>query len=80
VGEYRLSQIACCYTSTLRTLSGGPRLYQKGDFDAGNGTGMLKILVECVFDDGGEYRIKSETLPVIIYANHYTTGAGVLKI
>jgi hypothetical protein len=47
-------------------LSGGPRLCQKGDFDTGKGTGMLKILVEYVFDDGGNHRIKSETLPVII--------------
>jgi hypothetical protein len=64
----------------LRTLSGGPRLYQKGGFDAGNGTGMLNILVECVFDDGGGYRIKSETLSVIIYANHYISGVAILKI
>jgi len=50
----------------VRILSGGPRLCQKGDFDAGNGTGMLTILVEYVFDDGGNYRIKSESRPVII--------------
>jgi hypothetical protein len=41
---------------------------------------MLKILVECVFDDDGKYRIKSETLRIIIYANHYTTGTDVSKI
>jgi hypothetical protein len=64
----------------VRILGGGPRLCQKGDFDAGNSTGMLKILVECVFDDGCKYRIKSETLPVIIYANQYTTGTSALKI
>jgi hypothetical protein len=60
VGEYRWSQIACSYTSTVRVLSGGPRLCQKGDFDAGKGTGMLKILVQCVFDDSGNYSIKSK--------------------
>jgi hypothetical protein len=47
-------------------LSEGRRLCQKGDFDAGKGTGILKILVECVFDEGGKYRTKSKTLPVII--------------
>jgi hypothetical protein len=50
----------------VRILSGGRRLCQKGDFDAGMDTGILKNLVECVFDDGGNYRIKSETLPIII--------------
>jgi hypothetical protein len=50
----------------VRILSGGPRLCQKGDLDAGNVTGMVPILVECVFDDAGNYRIKSESLPVII--------------
>jgi hypothetical protein len=49
-------------------LSEGRRLCQKGDFDAGKGTGILKILVEYVFDDGGKYlyRTKSKTRPVII--------------
>jgi len=66
VGEYSWSQIACSYTSTGRILSEGRWLCHKGDFDAGKDTGILKILVECVFDDGGKYRVKSETLPVII--------------
>jgi hypothetical protein len=68
------------YKSAVRKLSGGPRIFRKGAFDAGKGIGMLKILVECFFDDGGKYRIKSENLRVTKYANHYTTRTGASKI
>jgi hypothetical protein len=83
VGEYRWSQIACDYKSSVRILNGRRRICRKGDFDACMGIGMLKMFVDCVFDTGGKYQIKSETLQtvnVVIYANHCTTWTGVSKI
>jgi hypothetical protein len=59
VGEYRWLQITGNYKYAVRKQSGGQRVCQKGDFDAGKSTGKLTPLVD-FFYDCGKYRIKSE--------------------